>query len=278
MNVIQTWKVLENGDLETMAVKAMSLDGISLQLPAGVYTTFRTYRRTMSLDLEAHFQRLEESSEILGHFINLDRKKLRNAIRNILLGLSDNEHRLRMSIGFVGDLPRIFVTVESLQILPESAYKNGVKVVLSEINRDTPKAKSTSFIQKSIVARENLPAGVNEALMVNEKGMILEGLSSNFFVVRDGVVFTAGEGVLEGITRSLAIVSSKALQLEIRFTGILISDLPHVDECFITSASRGVLPVVNVGDTQIGDGKPGQITRAISEYFNKLIESKLEEI
>jgi branched-chain amino acid aminotransferase len=254
------------------------LDGISLHLPAGVYTTFRTYRRTMALDLEAHFQRLEESADILGHCLNLDRKKLRYVIRNILLGLSNTEHRLRISIGFVDDSPRIFVTVETLQPLPESEYENGASVILTEVQRETPKAKSTSFIRKADAARGNLLAGVNEALMVDEGGMVLEGLSSNFFAVKNGVVFTAGEGVLEGITRSLVIASIKELQIQITFRGININDMSTLDECFITSASRGVLPVVLVGDLQIGNGKPGQVTRAITGYFNYLIERKIEEI
>ena len=278
MTDIQNWAFFENGEVEALSIQAKSLDGVSLQLPAGVYTTFRTYERTKVFDLNAHFKRLEESAEILGRSLRLDQKQLRRAIRIILLGLPDNEHRLRVSVGFKDDIQQIFVSVEPLHLLPKSSYKNGVKVVLSDIHRETPKAKSTTFIQKANAARGNLRGRVNEALMVDERGFILEGLSSNFFAVRSGVVFTADEGILEGITRSLAIASAKALQLEIRFSGVLVSDLDHLDECFITSTSRGVLPVVNVGDIQIGNGKPGQFTRAIAKYFNMLIVSELEEI
>ena len=278
MTDIRTWAILENGDVEVLSIHALTLDEVSLQLPAGVYTTFRTYERTKVLDLGAHFKRLEESAEFLGHPVSLNQEQLRRAIRIVLLGLSKNEYRFRVSVGFKDDIQQIFVSVELLHLLPKSSYENGVNVVLSDIHRETPKAKSTTFIQQANAARSNLRGRLNEALMVDERGIILEGLSSNFFAVRSGVVFTADEGILEGITRSLAIASAKALQLEVRFSGVHVSDLIHLDECFITSTSRGVLPVVNVGNIQIGNEKPGQITRAIAEYFKLLIVSKLEEI
>lgn len=278
MTDTQNWVILENGELEILSIQANSLDGVSLQLPAGVYTTFRTYDRTKVLDLDAHFDRLEKSAGFLGHPLSLNKEQLRRAIRMILLGLSENNHRLRVSVGFKDDFQQIFVSVEPLHLLPKSSYEKGVNVVLSDIHRETPKAKSTTFIQQANAARGNLRGKVNEALMVDWRGIILEGLSSNFFAVRSGVVFTADEGILEGITRSLAIASARALQLEIKWIGVHVSDFLQLDECFITSSSRGVLPVINIGNIQIGDGKPGQITRAIAEYFNMLIVRKLEEI
>lgn len=279
MNDVKLWKIEEPAKLIEMNLTADSLDDLSEQIPGGVYSTFRTYRKTKALHLQHHFLRLESSATILGEKLNLDENNLRQAMRRVLTPLPDQDYRLRLSISLGGEKPEIFLSLEVLHTLPPEVYLAGTKVItLTGIERKSPKAKATAFIHAADPIRKRLPAGVNEAVMIDRQGVLLEGLSSNFFAIREGKVRTAGEGVLEGITRAMVLEGVSGLGIPIEMRGVTKNDLPDLEECFITSASRGVLPVVQVDDLQIGKGKPGPLTRAITDQFQKLLETNLEDI
>lgn len=279
MNDVKLWKIEEPAKLIVMNLTPDSLDDLSEQIPGGVYSTFRTYRKTKALHLQHHFLRLESSATILGEKLNLDEKNLRQAMRRVLTPLPDQDYRLRLSISLGGEKPEIYLSLEVLHTLPPEVYLAGTKVItLTGIERKSPKAKATAFIHAADPIRKRLPAGVNEAVMIDRQGVLLEGLSSNFFAIREGKVRTAGEGVLEGITRAMVLEGVSGLGIPIEMRGVTKNDLPDLEECFITSASRGVLPVVQVDDLQIGKGKPGPLTRAITDQFQKLLETNLEDI
>ena len=279
MKNILLWMIHASGETTLVETNACSLDEINLEIPSGVYTTFRTFEKTKVLQLELHFERLEKSAEILGHQLSCNRILLRQAIREILLGLPDQDYRIRLSVDLETGEKKFYLALEPLKPIPAIIYKKGVKIVLIfDLLRDTPQAKTTTFIRKADVVRHQLPPEVNEALMTDPKGSILEGLSSNFFAVKNGKLVTAGEGILEGITRELVLKSANLLRVEIIFRNVHIDELASCEECFITSTSRGVLPVVEISETVIGNGMPGPVTRAIQDHFQQLIEIETEQI
>ena len=99
---------------------------------------------------------------------------------------------------------------------------------------------------------------------------LLEGLSSNFFAVRDGVLHTEGDRVLLGVTRALVLEVAQGI-LPVQRTAVRRGRLPELSEAFITSVSREVLPVVRIDGQVIGDGRPGPKTRAVMQAFADLV-------
>lgn len=114
--------------------------------------------------------------------------------------------------------------------------------------------------------------------MLDTDGNILEGLSSNFFGIQNNTLITAEEGVLKGITRSQVLRCAERAGIQVIKKPVNVRDIPLLTEAFITSASRGVLPVVQIETIWIGNGKPGQVTRAIGNLFNQMIEGEIEVI
>ena len=80
--------------------------------------------------------------------------------------------------------------------------------------------------------------------MLDNHDRFLEGLSSNFFAILGGVLWTAEQGVLSGITRAVVIECANQVGLPLRLEPPPREDLTSFDEVFITSSSRGVLPVL----------------------------------
>ncbi|HEY5908609.1 MAG TPA: aminotransferase class IV [Vicinamibacteria bacterium] len=246
-----------------------SLQAASRDLPEGVYTTFRTYGGRRVLRLSEHLARLEESAELRGMPGALDAARARRTLGAALDATSHPESRLRLTFC----PPRLLVSVEPFTPLPPARDEEGAACVSAPIRRDNPRAKDTRFIATAQAAYASLPPGVEEALMLDETGAVLEGLSSNFFAVRDGRLWTEEARVLAGVTRK--VVLELAMQvLPVERTAVALD--PRVSECFITSVSREVLPVVRIDARPVGEGRPGPVTRTIAREFQALVAREAE--
>jgi branched-chain amino acid aminotransferase len=256
-----------------------SLDEASRNLPSGAYTTLRTYSHDQVIRLADHFERLSISARLTGLSLKLDDRKMRQAIRSIIDAFNiEQDIRLRITVDFSHKPGAIYLAAERLHLPAVEAYRQGVAVVTCGLRRENPRAKLTDFIAPASTFRLSLPAGVEEALMVDSEGRILEGLSSNFFAVRQSRLYTAGEGILTGITRTLVIDAANALAVPIQFQALYLNEIPEIQEAFITSASRGILPVRKVDQDLVGSGSPGEITCRLMTEFDRLIQRELEPI
>lgn len=243
-----------------------SLGAASSALPEGSYTTLRTYAGGRVLRLEQHVRRLQES---LNSQAPLPLADVRAALAQALERTGHRESRLRLTFA----PPRLLVSVEPFEPLPETLYREGVRCVTVALQRENPHAKHTGFIATAATAYSRLPRGVEEALMLAEDGAILEGLSSNFFAVKHGALHTEDERVLRGVTRAIVLEVAQAL-LPVRKQAVRAPQLAGVSECFLTSVSREILPVVKIDDRLIGDGKPGPSTRELIRRFALLVEQE----
>jgi branched-chain amino acid aminotransferase len=250
-----------------------TLAAASAALPDGAYTTFRTYGGRRVVRLESHLRRLEESVALKGGSGTIARGEARAAVAAALDATRHAESRLRLTFA----PPRLFLAVEPFAPLPAAAYERGVACVTVDVRRENPHAKDTRFIATALDAYRTLPPGAEEGLIVGEDDAVLEGLSSNFFAVKDGVLRTEGERVLFGVTRSLVLeVASSVLAVDER--PVRRSALPAIDEAFVTSVSREVLPVVSIDGLPVGDGRVGRLTRRVMEGFAALVAREGEPL
>jgi branched-chain amino acid aminotransferase len=250
-----------------------SLAAASAALPAGAYTSLRTYGGRGVVRLDAHFRRLEESAALQGRSGAVDAATARRAIAGALDETRHDESRLRLTFA----PPRLFVAVEPFTPLPARLFAEGVACVTLAIRRDNPHSKDTRFIATAQQAYARLPEGIEEGLLVADDGALLEGLSSNFFAISGGELRTEEERVLACVTRSLVLAVPERL-LPVRRAAVSKGELSVVDEAFITSVSREVLPVVRVDGRALGDGRVGPKTRVILDAFEALVERERERL
>lgn len=255
----------------------LTMTAASAGLPAGAYTTFRTYFGDRVVRLAGHFHRLEESLGLLGHAVELGQSAACRAISAARVGAGHAESRFRLTL-VAGPPARLFVAVEAFTPLPQSDYARGVRCVTIHAERSNPHAKSTDFISTADKTKRLLPGGVNEALMVAEDGTILEGLSSNFFAITARTLHTEEERALAGLTRALVLEVAALTGLGLVRNGIRQVDLPNVEECFITSVSREILPVVEIDEEKIGSGAPGPKTLRLMAAFADLARREAQPI
>jgi branched-chain amino acid aminotransferase len=253
--------------------RAASLAEASAHLPPGAYSTLRTYGGDGVLCFAHHLRRLEESAAAQGHRGRLDALAARSGLRAALEATGHPESRVRLTWA----PPRLFATVEPFEPLPAALYENGVWCVTVPVRRQNPHAKDTRFLETAGTTYGTLPAGVHEGLLVGEDGAILEGLSSNFFAVSAGILHTEDQRVLFGITRGLVLEAARGV-LPLATTALGVDRLPEASEAFITSASRGILPVVRVDEVRIAGGRPGPITAELRHRFDAIVERETEPL
>jgi branched-chain amino acid aminotransferase len=159
--------------------------------------------------------------------------------------------------------------------LSEAVYKEGVHVgIARHLKRPDPQVKSADFVLKRrsfLEKRSNL----FEALLIDEQGYIMEGTSSNFYAIEDGVLWTAAQGVLEGTARTILIEVAKEMKMPIRYAAFHMGDIKRLDECAISSSSRDIVPVVRIDDQVIGSGLPGPITPRLLQAYRTYVEQAI---
>ena len=167
--------------------------------------------------------------------------------------------------------------------LGEEGVKNGIRVRVSSWRRFPntafPNAKATGTYINSILAKmEAVKAGYEEALMLNQDGVISEGSGENLFLVRDGIVYTPpiAVGCLDGLTRDAVITLLTEEGHEIVEKTLDRTDLYYGDEVFFTGTAAEVTPVREIDDRAVGDGKPGPVTRQAQGLYADLVSGKLD--
>jgi branched-chain amino acid aminotransferase len=262
-HMVETFLWLD-GRLEVVGAHP-SMAKASAALPPGSYTTLRTYAGRRVLRLAQHARRLGESleparPELVGEGL------LAPALAAALERTAHAESRIRLTFA----PPRLYVSLEPFTPLPPEAYAAGVACVSVPVHRENPHAKDTRFIATASATYASLPPGVEEGLMLAADGSVLEGLSSNFFGILGGTLRTEGERVLAGVTRSLVLeVAAGLMPVEIR--AVTAVELKLLEEAFITSVSREILPVVRIDGVRLADGRPGPLTRRLIAAFAALV-------
>jgi branched-chain amino acid aminotransferase len=166
--------------------------------------------------------------------------------------------------------------------LGEEGVRRGIRVRVSSWRRFSndafPNAKATGTYINSILAKmEAVRAGYDEAIMLNQDGVISEGSGENLFMVRGGTVITppVAVGCLDGITRDTAITLLRDDGFEVVERTIDRSDLYYCDELFMTGTAAEVTPVREVDDRAVADGTPGPVTRRAQALFEETVTGKL---
>lgn len=273
---IKAWELSQqNGAVEISLPDMSNLDAITRQLPQGFYTTFRTYNGGKHvLGLRSHFKRLYQPAAAQGIDPTLPDGDLRRNLVDIMQAYP-GEGRVRLILTNQG---QVYIAVEPLKSLPPEIYLHGVKVMTTDIERQDPRLKSTSFISASQGARSKIAERkVFEALLVRN-GAILEGMTSNFFYVKEGKLGTARHGILLGVTRRTVLRVARGRGVEIVYKPLKLDDVPAVEEAYITSSSRGIVPVVQIDGSMVGEGRPGPITHALMEAYNDYVLRVAEKI
>ena len=238
----------------------------------GIFETLRTYKGEI-WEMNEHLERLYESARMRGWELTWKPEEIAKIVEKTVRRNNYTESRIRITITPGVKQPTLFVWVQPLEKLPASAYTRGVSAITFPLERPFPQMKTTSM-QPLLVARaEMLKKKTFEALLINRKGYITEGTWTNVFIVKKKTIITPRLGGLLGTTRRMVLKLARPL-FRIKQRDITRRELMNADECFLTNAPKGIIPLVRVDGEKIGSGARGPITRHLQKTFEKKVWQK----
>jgi len=246
------------------------VDDLSILRGLGVCDLMRTFDGVPYF-LQEHIQRLETSAGKIGLTLPWATKEIETIILDTLERNSDRgDVNIRVVItgGSSTDFmtpegrPRLIVLVTPIPSLPSTWYTHGAKVITQFSERSIPGAKSTSYIAATLALKKAREENAMEALLMDRDGYIPEGTTSNLFAFIENTLVTADTDVLKGITRSV-ILSLAEKCFPIEFRTLHLDELLKADEVFISGTNKGIVPVVQINDTMVKDGRPGKNTQTL---------------
>jgi len=272
-----------NGDFFHRSEATISVLDSGFLLGDGVWEGIRLNEGKL-LHLKEHLERLYAGANLLSLSINMSSEELEEAIQQTLdinKMESDVHIRLIISRGLKKtpyQHPKATIGNPTIVIIPEykvadqSVSEVGIKLATVETIRDyrvqNPNINSLSKHNCIAACIEAEKKGADEGLMFDPNGYVSTCNSTNFFIVRNGEVWTStGEYCLKGITRCVVIDLCKENSISIFEKNFSIDDVYTADEVFVTGTFAGLIPVIEIDGRQISAGQRGEYTKKLQNHY-----------
>jgi len=250
----------------------------------GIYETMRTYGGKI-LELDLHLERLAKSAKFVGIRLPVSLLILRRWCLRLskVNHLGESRMRITLSRGANGfdfltcRKPTLLITCEKLVIDQRDATK-GVCAITMRLTRVLPEIKTLGLTHMMVGYREaaKKPAQkIYEVILIDEKGFVREGASTNIFVIKKGVVFTPARNILKGLTRNRVMQLARKLELKMRTIDFKTKALANADEIFLTNRPREIIPVIRLNGKRVGKGMPGPVTKRLMAAYQGYIKRSL---
>ena len=245
-----------NGQISSASDARVSVLDHGFTVADGVFETL-LIRNGAVFALDRHMVRLAHSAQGLGIDCP-DATVVAQAVRQTLAANAQIAHgRLRITVtsgnGPLGSdrggaQPTLVVTLAETPMWPEMTSAVLIPWIKNE-RSPLVGLKTTSYAENVMALELAHNLGFSEALMCDSQGRLSEGTGSNVFVVSDDVLITPDvhTGLLRGITRDLVIECAHQLGMQLSYQDLRVTDLPAVSEAFLTSSTRNVHPITQLG-------------------------------
>jgi len=266
-----------------------------------IYEVFRTYSG-VPLFYQEHWERLENSARLIQMHITQGRDEITEQIRHTVAATSAGKLSKDVYVRYVitrGEGPvdlypnpdlktRYVIIVNAVPQWAPDFYQIGMKAAIPTVRRNPtdaldPNIKGGNYLNNVIAITQARELGADESIILNSDGYVTEASNSNVFFVLDGEVVTPGgsAGNLRGITKRAAREACEAQGLAVNDRDVHANDLARTSECFVTSATREVMPIISL---RLDDGAMveypaggGEITRQVAQYYRQYMDEHVKQ-
>lgn len=252
---------------------------------------YKTDKGPQIFRLSEHTDRLFESAHILGMKIQQSRAELNEVQREVVAKNNLDSAYIRPmcfygseGMGLRADNLKVHTMVAAWEwgaYLGAENLEKGIRIRVSSftrhhVNITMCRAKSNGNYMNSMMAlQEALSCGYDEALLLDNQGFVMEGSGENFFLVKDGVIYTPDlTSALNGITRRTVMTLAKELGIDVVEKRITRDEVYIADEAFFTGTAAEVTPIREVDQRQIGAGCRGPITHQLQTLYFDVVHGR----
>ena len=228
------------------------------------------------LFIENHMTRFQNSAKEMGLKVGYSVEELIGFVMKLIAKnkFKSGGMKIILTGGYSSDgyLPakesNMIILLTPLNPPSKKVYAKGVKLILHEHFRHSAVVKTTNYIEPIRLANDMKKANAMDVLY-HWNGKISESSRSNFFIVKKNkTIVTSTTHVLKGITRK-RVISLANEHYKVIEKDITVRDLKNATEAFLSSTTKGTLPVVQIDGIKIGNGKPGKVSPHLNELLKK---------
>lgn len=277
---------LIDGKIVELGGQLISMEDRGYQFGDGVYEVTKVYNGSL-FALKPHLERLFRSLRELRIEATYTFAELESFHRLLIQesGIPNGGVYLQITRGAaprVHNFPEKVTPCLTMSIRPAAQanvplWENGAKAIFVPDERWLRcDIKSLNLLGNVLAKQQAKEAGCFEAVMVRD-GFLTEGTSSNFFVVKDGELWTypVSNLILKGVTRTILIDElAPSLDLKINEQPFDTAFAKKADEMFLCGTTTEIMPIITVDGVPVADGKVGAITRKLQAGYNKLIDQE----
>ena len=285
-------KIYVNGEFLDRKDAKISVFDSGYLVGDGIWEAVRLYRGTLVF-LDDHFSRLWSAAKATGIKLPYSKIELKSIVEKVLLtnNMQDGVHvRIMVTRGIKktpSQDPRLTISGPNLVIIPEyktadpTSKNKGIKLFTSTIRRGSPdyldpKLNCHSKLHEVQALIQAIEAGADEALMLDVHGFVATCNATNFFMIKNKVVYTSTtQYCMNGITRQKIIDVCKMNNIEVKETNFSLFDVYGADEAFVTGTFAGVTPVISIDGKPIGKNSNNEFSATLEKYYKTLIESQI---
>ena len=254
----------------------------------GVWEALRLHHGVLVF-LEDHLNRLWQSAKTVGMALPFTKKELVKMVWDTLNAnsMQDGVHvRIMITRGIKktpSQDPRLTISGPNVVIIPEyktaskTSKEKGITLFTSTIRRGAPdyldpRLNCHSKLHEVQALIQAIEAGADEALMLDVNGFVATCNATNFFMVKNGEVWTStSKYCMNGITRAKVIEVCKSNNIKCFEKDFSLFDVYGADEAFVTGTFGGLTPVTKIDGRLIGNGAYGKLTQRLSTLYESLI-------
>jgi branched-subunit amino acid aminotransferase/4-amino-4-deoxychorismate lyase len=266
-----------NGEIVKAKDAFLHITDLALLRGFGIFDFCRTQNGTPLL-VDKYLTRFFNSAKYLDLEIPYSIADIKETIFSLLKknGLIESGIRMVMTGGYTangytpGD-PNFFILIEKINFPDQALYDNGIKLILLQHQRELSHIKSINYLTP-ISIRNRINKEYAYDVLYYSEDKVLEVSRSNIFIVRNNKIITPLKNILPGITRSTVITLAKELFV-VEERELLVQELLTAEEVFMTGTTKKVLPVRQIDDHIIGEGKPGPVTNKLKALYKEFENS-----
>ena len=258
----------------------------------GVWEALRLHEGVLVFQ-DQHLDRLWTGMATIGMDLGMTKEELVNEVWKTLKANDMHDHvhvRFMITRGIKktpSQDPRLTISKPNIVIIAEhkiasqESKEKGVTLFTSTIRRGSPdyldpRLNCHSKLHEVMALVQAIKAGADEALMLDIHGFVSTCNATNFFMVKNGEVWTStGQYCMNGITRGNIIRVCHEMGIPCYEKNFSLFDVYGADEAFVTGTFGGVTPVTHIDGRQIGEGQYSPMAKRLSQLYHELIEREV---
>ena len=273
---------LINGDIFSKDKALIPLNDLGMLRSYSIFDFFRVIEGK-PVFVEDHWDRLMHSADVMDLKLPWETGEIDAMCRALVAKNAAMDAGMRVLVtggyaedGYTPSTPNIYMMLHTLPTYPETYYTQGAKLISTAYMRDMPSVKTTIYIQSIHFKKKMQEEGAVEVLY-QWQGNVAECSRSNvFFVDAAGTIITPKHGMLKGITRKQVIALAEQFY-NVSQSPVQYAEIGTMKEAFITSTTKGVMPIQQIDDQIVGDGTVGPVTLELMGKFEAHVAQYLSE-